>query len=326
MNLENYAKQILNKIKEYDRIMVFRHESPDFDALGTQFGLVNYLKHNFKDKEILAPGFSNVPLAPLLYPVNDEVTETMFTEKKFLAIVCDTGNAARISEQNFMKADFIIKIDHHPAVEQYGNINVVDDSAGSCSELVCSLLATKAFKKYSHNKESAKFFYSGIVGDTGRFQFPSTSPNTLRVAADLLEYGFKITDEVYYPMYVKDMNDFERTKEVMNNYKITKKGVAYYLLKTEQLKKLKLDADEAKVYLSLFSMHEGIKVWCCFVQDDRKNNYRGSIRSRNVDINEVCAHHNGGGHKQAAGCRFDTLAEMKDIIKELEDAIEEQGK
>lgn len=319
-DIEIIGRKILKKIKEFKRIFVFRHESPDYDALGTQFGLYTFLKENFKDKEIHATGFANVPLAPLLYPENEVLKEEDYGDD-FLAIVVDTGNSKRISDQNYKKAKYIIKIDHHPAVEQYGDLNYVDDEAGSCGEVVCEILSTTAFKKFYQNDLSAKYFYSAIVGDTGRFQFPSTSSKTLSIAAELLKYNFNISEDVYYPMYVKDIKDFERQKIIMNNYKITKKGIAYYVLTSDLLKQLEMDVDESKIFLGMFQLHEGIEIWCSFAEDERNNNVRGSIRSRKYDIDGVAAKYNGGGHKQAAGCRIDSLKDVDKVIKDLEALI-----
>lgn len=322
--LTKQAQEILDAILKYDRIVVFRHTSPDYDALGSQFGMVNWLKHNFPEKEILAPGFAFIDLAPDLYPKNDEISVEKYKEKPFLALVLDTATSKRVSDENYKLADMVIKIDHHPNIEKYGDINLVREGAGAASELITYLLQTKPFKKYKMNKEAAKFFFSGIVGDTGRFQFSSTSSNTMKMATELLKYGFNPFDDVYTPMYMKGIEDFERSKAVMNNYYISEHGVAYYILSKELLKELNMDSDEAKAYLGVFSFHEGINVWVCLAEDERENNYRGSVRSRKVIINKVCAKYGGGGHDVASGCRPQNKEDIENLIKDLDKEVVKQ--
>ena len=319
------SKQILNLIKEYDTILIFRHDSPDFDALGTQFGLYYFLKENFKDKRIYAPGLCNVEIAKNLYPINDKLSDDVINSK-FLAIVCDTANTDRISDQNYAKADKIIKIDHHPNREPYGFINLVDEDQASCSEWMYQLLTSSPFKKYKISKECAKYFYSGIVGDTGRFEYNSTTSSTLEIASKLVKTGFDIVKDVYEPMYRKDISIFKSNQYVMNHYKISKNGVAYYILNKDELNELNLDPDNGKMFLSLFNYYDDIKVWCCFVEDSRKNNFRGSIRSRDIVINEVCAKFNGGGHKFASGLRVKNVDEVYKVVEELDKEVVKQIK
>ena len=168
--------RILNAIKRYDRIAVFRHSMPDFDALGTQMGLATWLKDNFPNKEIHVLGDNHVTFTPRLYPEMDRLSEEWFT-KPFLAIIVDTANKSRISDPRWKKAKFKIKIDHHPEVEKYGKIQVVRTDACAAAEIVTAILLS--FKgNYVMSKEAASYLYSGLAGDSGRFQYSSTSENS----------------------------------------------------------------------------------------------------------------------------------------------------
>src|SRR5574344_1511301 len=118
------AVEILDNIEKYDRIVVFRHESPDFDALGSQFGLAYWLQDNFPNKEIFAPGYSFTEVGKNLFPKNDEISDEKLKEKPFLALILDTSDSKRISDKRYVLADKIIKIDHHPFGENYGYINL----------------------------------------------------------------------------------------------------------------------------------------------------------------------------------------------------------
>ena len=109
-------KGLISLIKKYDRIAVFRHIKPDFDALGTQYGLANWIKDNFPNKEVVTPGDNHVVFSGRLFPESDKLNEEWFC-KPFLGIVVDVGSKSRIADPRFEKAECIVKVDHHPNVK-----------------------------------------------------------------------------------------------------------------------------------------------------------------------------------------------------------------
>lgn len=313
----NYLENMKQKIMEYDRIIVFRHEAPDYDAHGSQFGLHAWLKYNFPQKEIYALGDHNVMVGKHLYPDTDYLSDEFLKSKPFLAIIVDTAVASRISDKRYQLADFKIKIDHHPAEDAYGDINIVTTKAAATSELIYKIITHRLFKGFQLDADAAKFLYSGLVGDTGRFQNSSTTSYSLYVGSKLLEFEFDVQNDVYMALYGKTLRDFEVMKKVLNNYHISPKGVAYFHLNAATLQELGLDSDEAKIYLYLFSYCEDIKVWIAFSEDTRTNDWRASIRSRDIVINKVAAKYGGGGHKVAAGARPKTYEDTLQLVEDI---------
>jgi len=309
-------ENIRSLIEEYDTIMIFRHTSPDFDALGSQFGMYYWLKENYPNKTIYVPGTSFVEVGRNLFPDNDVVSDEAF-KKPFLALILDTSVARRISDERYKLAAKIVKIDHHPMGERYGDINLVRPEAGAAAELVYTLLTTSTFKDLKMPDQAARYLYVGIVGDTGRFQYSSATAHTLKCAAELYNYNFNPQKDVYYPIYNKPLTDFEAIRTVMNNFKISKDGVAYYILNKEELARLHIDSDDAKAYLYLFNYCDEILIWCSFSEDERTGNYRASLRSRDITVNEVASHYGGGGHRVAAGARPKNLDEVYQLIEDL---------
>lgn len=313
-------KQVLKKIKEYDHIVVFRHQRPDFDAFGTQLGLASWLKDSFPNKTIHYVGGNHTTFTGELYPEMEVIGDEYFDNIKFLAIIVDTGNSARIDDARYQKADFKVKFDHHPNVEPYADINIVANELSSASELVATFCLSFK-KKYPLPVLSAKYFYSGIVGDTGRFLFPSVDKDTLNLASELLETGLVPSFGVYDLMYEKDVASLELQKYVLNQMKITEKGIAYYVLEDKDLKALNIHNERGKEHLSLLSNIKGIPIWFCVTEIVEKNEYRVSIRSKKLDISQVATKYHGGGHLNASGATIYSLDEMKDLIKDLEDLI-----
>ena len=313
-NKKSY-KQVLSLIKKYDKIVIFRHEMPDYDALGTQMGLATWLKENFKEKEIHVTGQNHVCFTPRLYPYMEEMEDAWFENNEFLAIVVDTGNTARISDKRYQKAKNIIKIDHHPNKEPYGDIVIVNDELASCAELVANMLVY--FNK-KLSKEAAHYFYSGIAGDSGRFLYNSTSAHTFAIAQILIETGFNLSKDVYQKMYQKNIDDLKVTAYVLNDFKVSKGGVAYYVLPSDVQEKLKITTERGKENVNLFANIEGINAWCSITEDSKEGLWRVSIRSKETPINGVAQMFEGGGHDQASGCKLHDIKDLPKLIAELD--------
>lgn len=313
-NKKSY-KQVLSMIKKYDKIVIFRHEMPDYDALGTQMGLATWLKENFKGKEIHVTGQNHVCFTPRLYPYMEEMEDAWFDNNEFLAIVVDTGNTARISDKRYQKAKNIIKIDHHPNKEPYGDIVIVNDELASCAELVANMLVY--FNK-KLSKEAAHYFYSGIAGDSGRFLYNSTSAHTFAIAQILIETGFNLSKDVYQKMYQKNIDDLKVTAYVLNDFKVSKGGVAYYVLPSDIQEKLKITTERGKENVNLFANIEGINAWCSITEDPKEGLWRVSIRSKETPINGVAQMFEGGGHDQASGCKLHDIKDLPKLIEELD--------
>ena len=307
--------RILSAIKRYDRIAVFRHSMPDFDALGTQMGLATWLKDNFPNKEIHVLGDNHVTFTPRLYPEMDRLSEEWFT-KPFLAIIVDTANKSRISDPRWKKAKFKIKIDHHPEVEKYGKIQVVRTDACAAAEIVTGILLS--FKgNYVMSKEAASYLYSGLAGDSGRFQYSSTSENSFVTASLLVASGIDLSD-VYNRMYQKKIDDLKVTAYILNHFNVSEHGIAYYVLDANIQKELNITTERGKENVNLFSNIEGINAWCSITEDPKDNCWRVSIRSKAKAINGVAAKWEGGGHAQASGAKINNLNQLPAFIDDLD--------
>ncbi len=307
--------RILSAIKRYDRIAIFRHSKPDFDALGSQMGLAVWLKDNFPNKEVRVLGDNHVTFTPRLYPEMDNLNEDWF-KQPFLAIILDTANTSRIADPRFKKAKFKIKIDHHPEVEKYGKIQVVRTDACAAAEILTDILLS--FKgNYVLSKEAASYLYSGLAGDSGRFQYSSTSEVSFITASYLLAAGIELS-EVYNRMYQKKIEDLKVTAYILNHFHVSEHGVAYYVLDDAIQKELNITTERGKENVNLFSNIEGINVWCSITEDPKDNCWRISIRSKKVAINEVAAKWEGGGHAQASGAKIDKIEQLDAFIDDLD--------
>ena len=315
---QNEFAQCLELVKKYDRIVIFRHRVPDFDALGTQLGLKYFLQEHFPDKEILTVGDDHNKFTPKLFEEMDIVDDDWFNDT-FLAIICDVSDPDRVADERVTKATESIIFDHHPTKEQRGTIQIVDHSLAAASELVCAFCLSTGLKL---NEASARNFYIALVGDSGRFMYSSVSPLTFSIAQELLAAGINIT-EIYNNMYENSIEDLRIQAYILTHYELSKNGVAYYILKDNVMRKLNLNQMNAKAFVNTFANIKGINVWCSISEDVKDDCWRVSIRSKKVDISGVAHKWQGGGHAQASGARINHIKDLKKFIADLDAVIEE---
>lgn len=303
-------KEIIKAIKAYNTIIVHRHVSPDPDALGSQGGLVEILRESFPEKKIFKAGG---PVGDLDFLTTmDEVSDEEY--KDALVIVTDTANTPRISDERHNLGSMLIKIDHHPNDDAYGDLQLVNIDASSCSEIIADFYLANQ-NDLILPKEAARLLYAGIVGDTGRFLYPSTTPHTMRIAAKLMENDF-VPNEVNNQMNVISPKVAKLTGYILQNLTISKVGVAKVLLTQETLKKFDLIDTETSSIVSIPGTVDGVLTWGIFVEQ-QEGHFRCRLRSKGPVINEVAKNHHGGGHPLASGANAKNLEEIDQIIKEL---------
>ena len=179
---------ILDKIKEYSKIILFRHFRPDGDAIGSTKGLAAILKATFPEKEIILQNSDFSEYLAFLGEEDAPVADDYYTDA--LGIVLDTATTARISNKKFSLCREIIKIDHHIPVESYGVLEWVEELRSSTCEMIAAFY--DFFKdELILTQEAAYYIYCGMVTDSGRFRFRDVSGETLRLAGILLNTGMK---------------------------------------------------------------------------------------------------------------------------------------
>jgi bifunctional oligoribonuclease and PAP phosphatase NrnA len=318
--LHNQFKYLEGKIKEYDHIVIYRHTSPDFDALGSQMGLYTWIKDNFPTKDVHFVGENHPTFMPDLFPYAEELSEEWF-HQPHLAITVDISNLPRLSGRETLSfAREVIKIDHHPIPEKeeerFGNYLIVYPERPAASELI-ALFCLSRGRKYHLNKEAASYLYCGIVGDTGRFMYQDTDGATMRISADLLDVGIDKT-RIYDLMYVTDIRRMNILRFVLNNYHVSEKGTCYYVLTKEDQEKLQMTPDEGNLHINTFRNMKGVRVVASITWNEKKQEYRVSLRSAHLVIAPVANQFGGGGHDFAAGCRLSSLDELPRLIEALD--------
>jgi bifunctional oligoribonuclease and PAP phosphatase NrnA len=306
-------EEILNKIKLFERIIIHRHVRPDPDALGSQGGLAAIIKASFPEKEVYSVGEEEEGLTFLNRM--DTIENDMY--KGSLVIICDTANSPRVSDTRYTLGDMIIKIDHHPNEDPYGDLVWVDTTASSTSEMIMDFYLFGAEMGLQLNSDAARLLYAGIIGDTGRFLFSNTTEKTHRYAAKLMETGFA-PSEIHENLYKISEKLVRLNGYVLQHFSILDECVGYIHLTEETLKKFNASTSEASMLVNSFSHVEGLLAWVFFV--DEPDQIRVRLRSKGPVVNKIAAKFNGGGHPRASGATVYTEDETQSVLSELRKA------
>lgn len=310
-------QKILETIKSYQTIIIHRHQRPDPDALGSQAGLRALIRHNFPEKQVLATGIDEPTLSWMTSM--DQVADSDY--QGALVIVTDTANRPRIDDDRYANGSFLIKVDHHPNEDLYGDLVHVDTTASSASEIITDFaLATKL----AISDEAARLLYTGIVGDTGRFLYPATTSKTMVLAGKLRDYDFDFSaisrQMDSFPYKIAKLQGY-----VFSNLEIDDHGAARFVLTQEVMKQFDVTEAETSAIVGTPGKIESVQSWVIFVEQV-DGTYRVRLRSKSVVINEIAKRHDGGGHPLASGANSYSLEENEQIYQEIQQAVADANK
>lgn len=302
---------ILAQIKKYDTIIIHRHQRPDPDAYGSQVGLAEIIRASFPKKKVYQVGEMVSRFDWLVS--QDEIEDSVYDNA--LVIVTDTANRPRVDDERYTKGKYLIKIDHHPNDDVYGDICWVNTQASSCSEIIYDFYAA-CQAELTLPASAARVLYAGIVGDTGRFMYDATTPHTLRVAADLVETGIDATklnrklDSISEPLA-------KLSAYVLENMVVTKHKAAYVILTREIMAKYNLSDGGTAPVVPLLGKLEEVVCWTVLVEQEN-HSYRLRIRSKGPVINELAKEYHGGGHPLASGAMLKDASAIETYVEKLD--------
>lgn len=318
MNENKLYKEVYNKICEYNKIIIHRHERPDGDALGAQIGLKEAILSTFPTKDVKVVGDDSERLKWIIQI--DEIDDEFYHDA--LVIVVDTGAEKLISDKRYNLGEYLIKIDHHVPQGEYGDLSLVDTSFESCAGLVADFIFEC---QMSLSDAGANALFLGIVTDSGRFRYSSTTPKTFSIASKLMEYNLN-TEYIYKMLYTEKLENVKLKAELIQKFKITTNGVAYLINTQEDIKKYQeinpnvTINDVSRGMVNIMSGIENILIWVNFTEDVNKAIYV-EMRSSGANVCSVATKHGGGGHLQASGCTVYSFEEVEQIIQELDNLL-----
>lgn len=307
----------LKYIEKYDRIMIHRHSNPDGDALGSQIGLRQIICDNYPSKEVYIVGDSAGRFSFMDGAVMDEIPDEYYSGA--LAIILDTSAEALISDSRYKLADTTLRYDHHISNGRVAEHEFCDTSFESCAGLIT---AVAMGNDLTVSEKAAKALYTGMVTDSGRFKYDSTTPRTFQLAAFLMERNSHLND-IYKGLYADDFKMIRLRASFVMKIQFTEANVAYIYTTNEELKSLGYDLFTiSRGMVGTMSDIRGVDVWANFTESD--DGVICEIRSNKYNINPVAVKYGGGGHAKASGATLKNKDEAMMLLSDL-DAIVKEG-
>jgi len=307
-------KTVLQKIEQYDTIIIHRHIQPDLDALGSQFGLKALIEKNFKGKSVYIVGDMN---DFTLFGDMDTIDDKLFHDA--LIIVLDVAGKGRVSDNRFMLGKEKIVIDHHQNDTDFADIFISDPSQIATCQMLTQMVLEENLKI---DEDIATYLFSGLVTDSGRFMYAQTTYETFAAAAFLTKNGARIQN-IYDAIYVEDYSSKKLKGYFINNFKRTENNVAY--MKNSASLKNQYNVSTFTISRGMVNQMAGIKgipIWANFTETD-DGEIQCELRSKKVPIVDIAKKYGGGGHALACGCTLDTWDEIDLVLKDL-DALAER--
>jgi phosphoesterase RecJ-like protein len=272
-------------------------------------GLKHILRDSFPDKRVLVVGDTSRRYAFIEDSVMDEVADEDY--KGALAIILDTSAKALISDDRYTLAEATARLDHHLFCEEIAEVEVTDSSFESC----CGLITAMAMEAgLTVSPLAAKALYTGMITDSGRFRYDSTSAQTFRTAAFLMEREFSTTD-IYRNLYADDFSFIQLRARFVLKIQLTDKPVAYIYTTREEADSYGVDDFTiSRGMVNVMGEIRGVDIWVNFTET--AEGVLCELRSSKYNINGIAKKYGGGGHAKASGA---TVADREAAMNMLED-------
>ena len=308
-------EKILEFIKKYNKIILFGHVRPDGDCIGSQYGLYDIIKSSYPNKEVFISGDSSDYVSFIGRP--NHIDEKEFNGA--LGICVDVANSDRVSDQRYKNCDYIIKIDHHPNVDDFADYSYVNHKSPACCEILTDFYI-KFKDELKLTKDGALALYIGILTDTGRFKYDSVTSNTFKCAGFLLDFGLDLAD-IDNKLSVESIETLKLKGYCLENFKTTENGFAYLIMKRETINKYNVSDEEAANLVNSIATIKGHPVWAMFIE--YPNEIRIRLRSRGPIINKLAEEYGGGGHAKASGARLVDWNELDKFLIDIDNLVKE---
>ena len=287
---------ILQAISQFDTIILHRHSRPDGDAMGSQIGMKHLILHNFPGKTVYMVGDEPGYLSFMEDSRMDEIPDSAY--EGALAIVLDCGGQHLISDDRWRLASRTLRMDHHLYTGCFTDDEASDSSFESCCGLIAQMAKNAGWKL---NSVAAAALYTGMVTDSGRFRYDSTSSRTFLLAAWLMETGID-TEEIYKNLYADDFENKRCKAQFLLKTQFTPNRVAYIYTTAEELAQTGMSTFAvSRGMVNTMSDIRGTDIWVNFTEAD--GGVLCELRSSGPNINPIAVKYGGGGHAKASGAK-----------------------
>ena len=320
-----YDVSLAQLIDDHDIVHIYRHTSPDPDAIGAAAGLAEIISSTYPDKLVRVAGADTLDMQALPETRFDAPDEGDYT-MRVLAIVVDTANSGRIDGDGYTRADTVVKLDHHPVNQldseyAFADFEHVDTGMSSAAELVTAI-ATR--NEWEINRRAAEFLYIGLLGDTGAFSY-NVHPSTFAAAATLAATGIDVV-EIKQATAARTRGQVAAYGYIAQDMARFDESAGYHLTAVNDviMERGGFNAADAHAAVNAARVMDGLLAWAVAIEqtdaEDGRPYFRVSLRSNGPEINSVASHFGGGGHPLAAGCTV-AVGELNTVRDLLAEAV-----
>ncbi|GCE63299.1 bifunctional oligoribonuclease and PAP phosphatase NrnA [Candidatus Mycoplasma haematohominis] len=312
----HFLKHFQNLVLQFDHIIVFHHNNPDGDCLGSSFGLQGIIHANYPNKRVYVVGSNPNQLYSWMTMKFDNLINYDFDFSNAMAIILDVGQSSRIDcfdkffRNSRVSFGAVVKIDHHDSVSDFHVDLCWDDPtyASTC----CQIVQLSEFYGWKMPPKAATFLYMGICSDSLRFSIDSVVPRTLILAAKTWRNGANYVD-IHRRLKSRSWEQIQ-----LSNYLISKaiktEDVIYGIVTLQDMQKFK--TTHVKSMVNVYEHIDDCWIWMLMVEQPN-DIFEVSIRSLNASAKDLATKYGGGGHENAAGCRI-TLDQIQDLVSDAE--------
>ncbi len=309
--------EIIKEIKNAEKIVILTHESPDGDAIGSSLAVKLMLDKLGKKADVIIPEYSR--LFNFLPAVN-QIQEDSDTKNYDLAIAVDCATLKRLAKgEYFENATKTIVIDHHGSNTMYGDLNYVNPVSPACCEVLVEMFG---YYELDITKEIGTCIMTGIITDTGGFQYSGINAETFEFTAELIRKGVNIPDIYKRTLRTKTKANFELTKRIIDRMEILENGkVTFTYINLQDEKEVEAEPGDHEGLVDIGREIEGVEVSVFIRQkENAQDSYKVSLRSKEyVNVSDICIMFGGGGHPKAAGALVQGNVEQvkEKVMKEI---------
>lgn len=312
--------EILKEIEKAETIVILTHESPDGDAIGSSLAVKLMLNKIGKKADVIISEYSR--LFDFLPEVN-QIKKESNIKNYDLAISVDCATLKRLdNNEYFRNAKKTIVIDHHGSNEMYGDLNFVNPASPACCEILVGMFG---YYEFDITKDIGKCIMTGIITDTGGFQYRGITPETFEFTADLIRKGVDTSDIYKRTLRTKTKSNFELTRRVLDRLELLEDGrVTFTYINNQDEEEVGAEPGDHEGLVEIGREIEGVEVSIFVRQKENEDAYKISLRSSEyVNVSDICLLFGGGGHPRAAGALIQgNLEQVKDrILKEVKKAL-----
>ncbi len=317
MNQKILLSRIADILKEKKRFVLMTHKDPDADGIGSMLALGKALINAKKDVVLLTE--KPVPTPLNLLNGSDIIVHDFDSKKGFDAVVVlDCGDAKRVGGPHdcLEGCRSLINIDHHETDDFFGDLNLVDQNSSSTGELVYKLIKMAGLPI---DPDMAENIFAAVQADTGSFRYDNTTSESLRIAAEMMEYGVQ-------PRRIsrKMMDEYSLSR--LRLLEMALGGIEFYYdgeigmmtISSQMFEKAQARWEDSEKFVDYLRFVSGVEV-AVLIRETGKDVYKFSMRSNNrVNVARLASIFGGGGHAKAAGfeCHRPIGALKRDFLEE----------